>query len=220
MNKKIFFYVIFFAALITIFFIAIINLTPALKKEINLPILSHVKPFSFTDQDGQAFTQQDIQGKVCVVEFFFTTCHGICPRMNANMKKIANIFTTESNFRILSHTVNPETDTAARLKAYADSIQANTSYWKFLTGSKERLYEAARNSYMLDDVKNNIGSVKEQFIHTQFFAVIDKDGQVRGIYDGLNELELQKLTQNVKALLQQKSHTNTFVNNLYSNNPR
>ncbi|HPH99496.1 MAG TPA: SCO family protein [Chitinophagaceae bacterium] len=220
MGKKIILYIIFFVVLIAAFFIAISYLNPTLKKEVDLPILSRVKPFTFIDQDGHAFTQQDIQGKVCVVEFFFTTCHGICPRMNANMQTIATTFTHEPNFIILSHTVDPETDTAARLKIYADSIKANTRYWKFLTGSKEKLYEAARNSYILDDIKNNIGSVEEQFIHTQFFALVDKEGQVRGIYDGLKASELQKLKQDIKALLAQKIHTTTFVNNLYSNNPR
>jgi len=220
MNKKRIIYIVFFSALIAIFFIAISYLHPALKKEVNLPILSRVKPFTFIDQDGHSFTKQDIQGKVCVIEFFFTTCHGICPRMNTNMQKIANSFNNEPNFSILSHTVDPETDTVARLKVYADSIQANTRYWKFLTGSKEKLYEAARNSYALDDVKNNIGSMEEQFIHTQFFALVDKEGQVRGVYDGLKESELQKLKQDIKALLQQSIHNSIFVNSLYNNNPR
>ena len=201
MNKKRIIYIVFFSALIAIFFIAISYLHPALKKEVNLPILSRVKPFTFIDQDGHSFTKQDIQGKVCVIEFFFTTCHGICPRMNTNMQKIANSFNNEPNFSILSHTVDPETDTVARLKVYADSIQADTRHWKFLTGSKQKLYEAARNSYVLDDVKNNVGSIEEQFIHTQFFALVDKGGQVRGIYDGLKESELQKLKQDIKALL-------------------
>ena len=218
--KKIIFYIIFFAVLITAFFIVIRYLNPELKKEVDLPILSYVKPFTFIDQDGHAFTQQDIQGKVCVVEFFFTTCHGICPRMNASIKKIANTFNAEPNFRILSHTVDPETDTVARLKVYADSIQADTRHWKFLTGSKQKLYEAARNSYVLDDVKNNVGSIEEQFIHTQFFALVDKEGQVRGIYDGLKEPELQKLKQDIKALLEQSAHNTPFVNSLYNNNPR
>lgn len=202
--KKIIFYIIFFAALITAFFIVIRYLNPEFKKEVDLPILGYVKPFTFIDQDGHAFTQQDIQGKVCVVEFFFTTCHGICPRMNANIKKIANTFNTEPNFRILSHTVDPETDTVARLKAYADSIKADTRYWKFLTGSKQKLYEAARNSYVLDDVKNNVGSIEEQFVHTQFFALVDKEGQVRGVYDGLKEPELLKLKQDIILSLKAK----------------
>lgn len=203
MKKKIILYTGFFVALIIAFFIALPYFVPNFNSKTNLPILNTVKPFSLIDESGKSFTEKDMQGKVCVVEYFFTTCHGICPRMNTNMKKIAQAFEGKENFMILSHTVDPDTDNTSRLKTYADSIHANTQYWKFLTGSKDKLYEAARNSYLLDDPKNNVGDVKEQFIHTPFFALVDKEAQVRGIYDGLKESELEKLKEDIKILLKQ-----------------
>ncbi len=203
MRKKIILYTSFFVALIVAFWIVLSYIIPDFNKKIDLPILNTVKAFELIDQDGNIFTEKNIEGKICVVEYFFTTCHGICPRMNTNMKKIAHAFGGTENFMILSHTVDPETDSAGRLKIYADSIHANTTYWKFLTGSKEKLYTIARNSYLLDDPKNNVGSMQEQFIHTRFFSLVDNQGQVRGVYDGLKEAELEQLKKDIRTLLNQ-----------------
>lgn len=185
-----------------------------------LPVLSTVQDFSFITQDGKTFTNQDISGKVCVVDYFFTTCHGICPRMNNNMKKIYEQFKGNPDFRILSHTCMPEVDSASQLKHYADSMGVNTKTWVFLTGRKDSLYNAARNSYLLDDNKNPVENIKDQFIHTQFFALVDKDGNVRGeIFDGLKEADLDKLKEDITILLKEKQGgRNNFANNIFGNN--
>lgn len=166
-----------------------------------LPVLNIAKSFSFQRQDGQNITEKDVAGKVYAAEFFFTTCEGICPKMNRNMKKVFDQFKNEKDFLILSHTVDPETDSVARLKIYADSLGADMKSWWFLTGSKDSLYKTARESYILDDPKNNATNIDEQFIHTQFFALVDKIGQVRGIYDGLKKDEIEKLITDIKDLL-------------------
>ena len=157
-------------------------------------------PFSFLRQDNQTITEKDVTGKVYVAEFFFTTCHGICPKLNRNMKKVAERFKNENNFLILSHTVDPETDSVGRMKVYADSLGADIKHWWFLTGSKENLYKAARESYILDDPQNSSLNISEQFLHTQFFALVDKNGRVRGIYDGLKDDEIQKLFNDIVDL--------------------
>jgi protein SCO1/2 len=100
--------------------------------------------------------------------------------------------------------VDPENDTVARLKVYADSLGADVKNWWFLTGSKENLYKAARESYILDDPQNNAIDIKEQFLHTQFFALVDKNGRVRGIYDGLKKSELAKLGDDIQDLLNEE----------------
>jgi protein SCO1/2 len=191
--------------------------------KVKLPILSDVKPFRFADQAGDTITEKSLLGKVCVVNFFFTTCRGICPRMNDNMKTdVFEPFKSQSDFVVVSHTVNPETDTVARMKRYADSLGVNDpKHWLFLTGTKMALYEAARSSYLLDDESHNKQKIDDQFIHTQLFALVDKDGRVRGIYDGLNQEELAKLQRDIRALLKEppgasQSH---FVNGMFNNNP-
>lgn len=188
--------------------------------EVKMPVLSNVQPFSFTSQDGKQVTENDIRGKVCVVEYFFTTCKGICPKMNRNMKTVYEKFKKEDRFLILSHTVDPETDSVGRMKRYADSLGANSNKWLFLTGKKDDLYSAARLSYLLDDPKNNTGNMEEQFIHTQFFALVDKNGSVRRIYDGLKQDELKELMIDIDKLLIENGNEKRSVNSLFNNNPQ
>lgn len=185
-----------------------------------LSVISYVKPFQFTNQNGIPFTDKDLLGKVTVVEYFFTTCKGICPKMNTNMKIIYETFKAEPNFLILSHTCNPETDSVPVLKRYADSLKVDSHIWVFLTGRKDSLYKLARTAYLLDDPKNSFEKIEDQFIHTQFFALVDKDGRVRSqIYDGLKKDELEKLKKDIQLLLAEKSSTGNFVNGIFSNNP-
>lgn len=202
MQKKILFYIIFFASMLLAFWYFLFRDNNFWKTQ--LPVLSYVKPFAFTTQDNQVFTEKNLEGKVWVVEYFFTTCRGICPRMNANMKKLYEEFKGETNFKILSHTCDPANDSVPRLKYYADSMQVNTNRWVFVTGRKDSLYQVARNSYLLDDPKNSLEKIEDQFIHTQFFALVDAKGQVRGqIYDGLKDNELQQLRKDIKILLKE-----------------
>lgn len=216
MNKKRLIYLGFFVVLVIGFWYFLFRDNDMWQAK--LPVISYVKPFSFPNQDGVAFTEHDMQGKVAVVEYFFTTCKGICPRLNNNMKKIYEKFKDNPDFIIVSHSCDPENDSVPRLKHYADSLQVNTKKWEFLTGRKDSLYNQARNSYLLDDPKNNVERIEDQFIHTQFFALVDKNGQVRGqVYDGLKEDELAQLRSDIGKLLKEKSGKGNFVNNMFNN---
>ena len=195
----------------------------------NLPVLSDVQPFAFTNQNGRTVSDRDAEGKVYVTEYFFTTCKGICPRMNANMRRVYDAFKDDSSFMILSHTCMPETDSVPVLKKYeekmlggklnknedgsykinydtasADRATAVNSNWNFVTGDKMALYKMARQSYLIDNNKPDSTDIADQFIHTQFFALVDKRGRVRDIYDGLKEDEIQKLLKDIKGLLKEK----------------
>jgi len=203
MSKKTGFYLLFFALLLVGFYYFLFKGTDNWK--VQLPILSYVQPFHFTSQDGNTFTDKELLNKITVVEYFFTTCKGICPKLNTNMKAIYAIYKNEPDFQIVSHTCNPGTDSVPVLKRYADSLGVNTKIWVFLTGRKDSLYQMARGSYLLDDPKNNVEKIEDQFIHTQFFALIDRNGKVRGkIYDGLKTLEVEQLKQDIAKLLKDK----------------
>lgn len=204
MSKKSLIYIGFFLLLVLGFYFAMTKMLPGFGK-VELPVLSYVQPFSFINQDGKTVTQKDMEGKVAVVEYFFTTCKGICPKMNANMQQVYKQFSSEPDFIILSHTVDPATDSVPRMKRYADSLGADARLWWFLTGSKDSLYAAARNSYLLDDPKNNTGAIDEQFIHTQFFALVDRQGKIRKIYDGLKKEELDELKNDISRLLKERT---------------
>ena len=202
MSKKTKFYLLFFTILLLAFYYFVFRGTDNWK--VKMPVLSYVQPFSFTNQDGEAVTDKNLLNKITVVEYFFTTCKGICPKLNTNMKQVYEIYKNESDFQILSHTCNPGTDSVSVLKHYSDSLQVNTKKWIFLTGRKDSLYQMARGSYLLDDPKNNVEKIEDQFIHTQFFALIDRKGKVRGkIYDGLKALEVEQLKQDISKLIKE-----------------
>lgn len=218
MGKKFIGYLLFFFVLLLGFYFFLFRGNDEWRTK--LSTISYVKPFHFKTQDNQIFTEKDMLGKVCVVEYFFTNCKGICPKMNTNMRMIAETFKNEPDFLIVSHTCDPERDTVERMKVYADSLKVDTKKWIFLTGRKDSLYSQARSSYLLDDPKNNVEKIEDQFIHTQFFALIDKDGKVRGqVYDGLKADELEKLKVDIGKLLKEKAGTGNFVNSIFGNNP-
>jgi len=202
MSTKTKLYLLFFTVLLLTFYYFVFRGTDNWK--VKMPILSYVQPFSFTNQNGVAVTDKNLLNKITVVEYFFTTCKGICPKLNTNMKQVYEIYKNEPDFQILSHTCNPDTDSVSVLKHYSDSLQVNTEKWIFLTGRKDSLYQMARGSYLLDDPKNNVEKIEDQFIHTQFFALVDRQGKVRGkIYDGLKVLEVEQLKQDISKLLKE-----------------
>jgi protein SCO1 len=197
MSKKAMLYTGFFVVLTAIFYLAIRKYVEPKNT------ISVVRPFSFTNQDGKVFTNGDTEGKVYVAEYFFTTCSGICPIMNNNMKKVYEKFKDEKDFLILSYTCDPERDSVQQLKKYADSMNVNTSRWVFLTGRKDSLYHHARISYTIDDPANNLRNIEDDFLHTQFWALVNKKGIVKKIYDGLKESEVNEMTRQIKKMLNQ-----------------
>lgn len=197
MSKKGLVYLGFFAVLIAVFYLIV------QKWIVKKDTISVVQPFAFVNQDGKTVTDKDVTGKIYVSEFFFTTCPGICPIMNANMKKVYESLKQEKDFLILSHTCDPETDSVPMLRRYADSLQVDTERWIFLTGRKDSLYKAARLSYAIDDPANNLKSIEDDFLHTQFWALVNKKGEVKKIYDGLKESEVNTMISDIRQMLNQ-----------------
>lgn len=215
-KKKWIYYISFFAVLIALYWLALFLFTDTFNQS-KLGIRSYVRPFAFEKEDGSTFTRDEMLGKVTVVEYFFTTCPNICPSMNNNMKKVYEEFKDEPNFLIVSHTCDPKRDSAAVLKHYADSMGVNTNKWVFLTGRKDSLYNMARVSYGIDDPKNIVANIDDDFLHSQFFALVDKKGNVRGaVYDGLKKKEIEKLKKDIKTLLNEKSNVKPFNNNIFN----
>jgi protein SCO1 len=197
MSRKAIFYIGFFVILTLIFYFAIAK---SIHKN---DTISVVQPFAFVNQDGKKVTDKDVEGKVYVAEYFFTTCRGICPRMNNNMRTVYDRFKDEKDFLILSHTCDPERDSVAQLKIYADSMQVNTAKWIFLTGRKDSLYTMARTSYTIDDPANNVNKITDDFLHTQFWALVNKKGEVKKVYDGLKKSEIDAMMKQISKLLKE-----------------
>lgn len=200
MSKKKWIFTGFFVGLALAFYFILTALIPGFTDKGVAPI-SFIRPFSFVNQDGKPITEKEVQGKVYVAEYFFTTCRGICPRMNNNLRQVYEKFKEEKDFLILSHTCDPENDTVAQLKKYTDSMGIDTRKWIFLTGRKDSLYNMARVCYTIDDPANNLKDINDQFLHTQFWALVDKKGDVKKVYDGLKQKEINELMYDIDRLL-------------------
>jgi len=200
MFKKPLFYVGFFAVLVIAFYFIMSAIIPSFANPV-IPPIGTVQPFAFVNQDGETITNKNIKDKVVAVEYFFTTCQGICPRMNNNLRPVYETYKNDSNFLILSHTCDPAVDSAARLKQYADSLKVDTKRWMFVTGPKDKLYNMARHSYKIDDPKNDLNSIEDDFLHTQFIALVNKKGDVVKIYDALKKDEIEEMQDEIKTLL-------------------
>jgi protein SCO1/2 len=202
MSRKRIFYIVFFIVLAVGFYLIMAALIPGYTKT-RFPPISYVKPFSFTNQDGQKVDESILQDRVAAVNFFFTTCRGVCPKMNNNLRPVYDEFRNEKDFILLSFTCDPERDSAATLKKYADSMAVDTNKWVFLTGRKDSLYRAARQSFKLDDPNNNVTDIKDDFLHTQFIALVNRKGAVVKIYDGLKPSEMAEMKNRVRKLLKE-----------------
>jgi protein SCO1/2 len=140
-----------------------------------------VPSFSFTNQNGETITNKDYEDKVYVVEFFFTTCPTICPRMNRNLVQIQNTFSDFKNFGVASFTINPEYDTQDVLKAYAENYGITNSNWHLMTGDKDVIFDLANIGFNIYAGENP--NVEGGFEHSGNFALIDKNGFIRSRKD-------------------------------------
>lgn len=166
--------------------------------------------FELTNQNQTKISNKNYTGKVYVVEFFFTSCTTICPVMNNNMVEIQNKFFGNPNFGIASITINPENDTPAVLKKYADKKGAKLANWHFLTGNQTYIYNLSNNGFKL--YAGNNQKAKEAFEHSGLFALIDKKGNIRCrkingnpimYYDGLDKEGIKAIMQDIAKLLEE-----------------
>jgi protein SCO1 len=163
-------------------------------------IYHSVQPFSFINQDGKTITDKDLEGKIYVADYFFTTCKSICPKMATELLRVQDKFSyTNGMVQILSHTVNPENDSVPVLKAYADMIHADSKMWNIVTGDKKQLYDMARNSYLVNAMEGDGGP--DDFIHSELFVLVDKEKHIRGIYDGTDIKAVNDLLDDIKVLI-------------------
>ncbi len=161
-----------------------------------------VRNFSLTNQLGKQVSLSDLNGKIIVADFFFTSCPSICPTLTRNMKRLQDAFNkTDTIVRFLSFTVDPKRDSAERLKKYADQYGVNHDIWWMLTGDKDEIYDIAKKEF-----KANIADTKvdTNFIHTEYFFLLDKDRIVRGWYNGMDSVNLSRLADDVVLLLLEK----------------
>ncbi len=164
------------------------------------------------NQLGDTVNLYDIQNKVIVCDFFFTSCAGICPRLTANMVKLQRSFAKggdeyhrvdTSVVQFVSFTIDPERDSVKRLKDYADKFGVSHDNWWMLTGNRDSVYNFIFEQLKVD--KYSTEPIDSNFAHTSRFVLIDKLHQVRGFYDGLDSASLNKLAQDIGLLMVEKA---------------
>ncbi len=158
-----------------------------------------IRPFKLINQENQIFTEKDMEEKICVVDFFFTTCPGICLKMTNSMADIQKEFINDGEILLLSHSVTPEKDIVSVLKQYAKDKNVSLKRWKLLTGNKNEIYELGRKYYFVEE-DEGIKKGNDVFLHTENFILIDKQRHIRGIYNGLDPNSMQNLIRDIKIL--------------------
>lgn len=164
-----------------------------------------VGTFSFIDQNGDSVTDKTVAGKIRVAEYFYTTCKSICPKLNENLSRVYAAYKGNDEVVFLSHTVDPEHDSVNALKEYSRRFDADAKQWHFLTGKKQDLYDMSRLGYLIgaEDTVDKV-PITQDFIHDQHYSLVDRDGNVRGLYDGLSKDEVDKLIKDIGELLKEK----------------
>ncbi|MBP6699443.1 MAG: SCO family protein [Flavobacteriales bacterium] len=167
-------------------------------------IYATVPPFSFIDRYGKPFTDKHVEGKILVVDFFFTRCTTICPKMSVQMQQL-QLKLDDAAYKdvvFLSHTVDSEFDTPEVLDTYARKLQADTARWKFLTGAKADIYLQGAEGYYLA-AKEDV-MAPDGFLHSEQFVLVDKDRHIRGYYDGTTMEGMNALAADLKMLLKEE----------------
>jgi len=166
-------------------------------------IISHkISDFSFINQNEKIISNKEIEGKIHVANFMFTACTSICPDMTGNMKLVEDAFSNDPRVVILSYSVTPWIDTPDKLADYVEFNDIKTNNWHFLTGNKSEIYSLARESYFAEET---MGFSKDStdFLHTEYFILVDRTKRIRGIYNGTLMLEALQVVEDISALLKE-----------------
>ena len=175
-----------------------------------LPVLGpegHTIPsFAFIGIDSVEISHRSVEGKVKIVDYFFTHCPTICPIMSSQLARTQQWLKThdlDKEVTLLSHSVDPMRDTPERLKEYATRLGADTTSWKFLTGDKDELYDQARFGYYLTALQSDTAA--GGFFHSDTFVLVDRENRIRGLYDGTSTAEVDAMMTDAAQLALQQS---------------
>jgi protein SCO1/2 len=157
-----------------------------------------IASFQFVDQDSSIVTNETFRDKIYVADFFFTSCRTICPIMKTQMKRVYDTIQNKQDVLILSHTIDPEYDTVALLRDFAERLGVESKKWHFVTGVKDSIYKIAQTSYFATAMEDK--TEPDGFIHSGAFLLIDQSGRIRGKYDGTKEEEVNRLIGDIERL--------------------
>lgn len=178
------------------------DFTPQWLTAKDIDTLHSIPDFTFTDQEGKVITRKTFDNKITVVDFFFTTCPGICKKLTSSLAKVQQVFKEDNNVLLLSHSVTPEKDNVTVLKKYADDNGVINGKWHLVTGKRNEIYSIARTAYFADE---DMGWKQDSttFLHTENILLIDKQHHIRGVYKGTIPKEVDDLIADIKKLKQE-----------------
>ena len=161
-----------------------------------------ISDFEFLNQDSNTVTQDWVEDKIYVTDFFFTSCPTICPKMSQQMLRLQEQFADQSEVRLISHSIDPYYDTPSVLSKYADKLGVDSEKWQLLTGEFSEI-NAISDEYLVSVVKDS--TVAGGYIHGGHFILVDEERRIRGYYDGTQESQVDKLMQDIEILLAERS---------------
>ena len=163
-----------------------------------LPVYGQVADFALTNQNGQDVSLASLRGQVWVADVIFTRCAGPCLKMSRQMKELQQSLPETSQVKLVTVTTDPDFDTPSVLKTYAQRFGVNSNRWVFLTGTKKAVMDLAVGSLKLTAIEKKAEEREtpvDLFIHSTIFVIIDKRGQLRGIFEtsgeGINPEEIK-----------------------------
>lgn len=171
-----------------------------------LEILGTVPDFTLTDQDGQEFGLRQLAGKVWVANFIFSRCPGTCPLQTLSMSKLQQSLVSQPQWcdiRLVSFSVDPEYDTPAVLAAYARQAGAEANHWHFLTGPRDAIWQVSTSGFKLD-VGEAPPDAASPLFHSPNSVLVDRQGRIRGYYDGMSEVGVELTRTALLRLLEQE----------------
>jgi protein SCO1/2 len=199
---------------VTILLIICLTLFGCTSKNNRLPILGNptivgndtvyptIPAFKFINQDSKQITNKTFDGKIYIADFIFLNCPTICPKMTNEMTKVYEAYKSNPNILFISHTIDPEHDSIPRLKSYAENLGADPKKWFFVTGDKDKIYSLAEESYFARAYSDS--TAPGGYVHSGGLLLIDKNKHIRGVYDGTDPKETERLKIDIKTLLNEQ----------------
>lgn len=164
--------------------------------------LHKIPLFDFMDQNDEHVTSSQLNRKIYLANFFFTSCKSICPKMTRNIKTVYEHFKGNDHVAFLSFSVMPETDSTLRLKQFAEQNGITGDQWHLLTGNASAIYTLARKGYFIEEA-NGLSKDSTEFLHTENIVLIDGDAHIRGLYNGTLSLDVQRMIKDIEILLEE-----------------
>ena len=168
---------------------------------VNGDTIYHTVPdFAFVNQDSQLVTNVDFDGRAYVVDFFFTSCPTICPKVKREMLRLYERYKDDDRISLLSHSIDVRRDTVGRLREYAAGMGVSTPKWHFVTGDKAAIYDIADDyfSVAIEDPESPGG-----FDHSGRLILVDANRHIRAFCDGTDPASVDQFMKDIDRLLKE-----------------